>query len=478
MIGFGLTLSEVNLAAPTLDELYARVAERAAVTPEGGWVVGSGYDTTKIGTHPERDALDRAAPGRRVLLHHASRHMSVVNGLVLADLGIDDAAPPVSGGRVVTDADGRPTGLLQERAQGLTDQLLRPHPLPSLADAVARAGERYVSEGITSCTEAGIGGGWIGHSPAELDAYQRARETGRLHVRVELMVASDVLHPLGAHRDDGVDLGIDLGIRTGFGDDWLRVGAMKIFTDGSLGGRTAAMTEDWADDPCNHGFLQADKDALIATIVGAHQAGWQVAAHAIGDHGIDVALEAFTAAQHARPRPGARHRIEHFIAARPDQVTRAAGLGIVPVPQGRFVTAFGDGMPEAVGPDRVPWLCRQRSLIEAGMVLPGSSDRPVVEGAPLLGISSMVNRRAASGAPFNPGEAIGAEEALRAYTAGSAYASHLEHRKGSVTAGKLADLTVLSEDPTAVATDRIGGLEVLATIVDGEFKYDAGRFAG
>jgi hypothetical protein len=110
------------------------------------------------------------------------------------------------------------------------------------------------------------------------------------------MVASDVLHSLGAHGDDGVDLGIDLGIRTGFGDDWLRVGAIKVFTDGSLGGRTAAMTEDWADDPCNHGFLQADKDAPIAAIVGAHQAGWQVAAHAIGDHGIDVTLEAFTAA--------------------------------------------------------------------------------------------------------------------------------------------------------------------------------------
>jgi predicted amidohydrolase YtcJ len=473
MIGFGLALTEVDLRVASLDELYARVEATARATPAGEWVVGSGYDQTKTGGHPHRDVLDRIAPGRRVWLKHTSGHMCVVNSLVLAELGIDAAAPDVDGGRVSTDDNGRPTGLMEERAQELVGERTRPYPLTTLADAIARAGEQYLKEGLTSVTEAGIGGGWIGHSPAELAAYQSAREQGRLHVRVELMVASDVLHALGAHPDDGIERGLDLGMRTGFGDDWLRLGPMKIFTDGSLVGRTAAMSAPYHGDPANSGYLQADAAELAATIVAAHRAGWRVAAHAIGDRAIDLALDAFeTAARYPRADP--RHRIEHFAASRPDQVIRASERRVVAVPQGRFATELGDGMMAAVGPERHSWLYRQRSLLAAGMVLPGSSDRPVAAGAPLLGIHDMVNRRAASGAPFNAGEAVTAGEAVRAYTYGSAYASKAEHVKGSIEPGKLADFVVLSEDPTAVSQDRIADLEVLATIVDGAIRHDAG----
>jgi predicted amidohydrolase YtcJ len=244
MVGFGLSLAEVDLrssAVGSLDELYAAVARRAGTTAPGDWVVGSGYDQNKLGAHPDRDALDRAAPGRRVWLRHTSGHMCVVNSPVLAALGLDDAATEVAGGRVATDADGRPTGLLEERAQALVGSLVYPFPLAELTDAIARASQQYLSEGITSCTEAGIGGGWVAHSPAELAAYQAARDQGRLGVRVELMPASDVLHGLGAHAGDGLELALDLGLRTGFGDDWLRLGPVKVFADGSLVGRTAAM---------------------------------------------------------------------------------------------------------------------------------------------------------------------------------------------------------------------------------------------
>lgn len=196
-------------------------------------------------------------------------------------------------------------------------------------------------------------------------------------------------------------------------------------------------------------------DELYAQV--AARAGWRVAAHAIGDRAIDLALDAFDAAASRYPRRDARHRIEHFAAARPDQVARAAALGVIPVGQGRFATEIGDGMLAAVGPARHAWLYRQRSVLDAGLVLPGSSDRPVVAGTPLLGIHDMVNRRTAAGAPFNAAEAVTAEEALRAYTWGSAYASKAEHVKGSIEPGKLADFTVLSEDPTAVGPSRIAG---------------------
>jgi predicted amidohydrolase YtcJ len=474
MVWFGQSMSEIDLGAaavPTLADLYTAVARRAGTTADGAWVIGSGYDQNKLGAHPDRDGLDQAAPGRRVWLRHVSGHMCVVSSLVLADLGLADRPSDVPGGTVVTDAAGRPTGLLQERAQGLASGLLHPYPLAVLAEAIDRAGARYLSEGITSCTEAGIGGGWIGHTPAELAAYQLARDTGRLRVRVELMVASDVLHPIAAHPDDGLELGLDLGIRTGIGDDWLRVGAMKIFTDGSLIGRTAAMSADYAGEPGNRGYLQADGDELTATIIAAHRSGWQVAAHAIGDRAIDLVLDAYEQAQEHYPRTGTRHRIEHFAAARPDQVQRAAGLGVVAVPQGRFATEIGDGLLAAAGPDRESWLYRQRSLIDAGMTLPGSSDRPVSNGAPLLGVHDMVNRRTAAGIPFNPAEAVTAEQALRAYTSGSAYASHAEQARGTISPGKLADLVVLSDDPTAVSPEHIGGIEVLATFVDGTCRH-------
>jgi len=473
MIGFGLSLTEVDLRTGSQDELYARVAAKAATTPEGEWIIGSGYDQTRTGAHPHRDALDAIAPNHRVWLKHTSSHMCVVNSRVLDDLGIGEPVPQVDGGRVTTDATGRPTGLLEERAQELVGNLTHPYPLTVLTDAVDAAGRSYLAEGITSVTEAGVGGGWIGQSPVELAAYVTARDQGRLHVRVELMVISDVFHPLGAHPSDGIDTGIDLGLRTGFGDDWLRLGPMKIFTDGSLVGRTAAMSAPFEGDPGNSGYLQADADQLTERIVEAHRAGWRVAAHAIGDRAIDLALDAFADAADQYPRARPRHRIEHFAAARPDQVARAAKLGVIAVGQGRFASELGDGMLAAVGPERAAWLYRQRSLLDAGLVLPGSSDRPVASGAPLLGIHDMVNRRTATGAPFNAAEAITPAEALRAYTWGSAYASKQERTKGSISPGKLADFTVLSEDPTAVAPDRIAGLEVVATFLDGTLRHTA-----
>jgi predicted amidohydrolase YtcJ len=318
-----------------------------------------------------------------------------------------------------------------------------------------------------------VGGGWVGQSPVELAAYVAARDQGRLHVRTELMVVSDAFHPVGAHPADGIETGIDLGLRTGFGDDWLRLGPMKVFTDGSLVGRTAAMSAPYDGEPGNCGYLQGDPARLTETIIAAHRAGWRVAAHAIGDRAIDLALDAFDAAGARYPRRDVRHRIEHFAAARPDQVARAAALGVIPVGQGRFATEIGDGMLASVGPARQSWLYRQRSVLDAGVVIPGSSDRPVATGTPLLGIHDMVNRRTSSGAPFNAAEAITAKEALRAYTWGSAYASKAEHVKGSIERGKLADFAVLSEDPTLVSRDRIASLEVIATIVDGQLRYSA-----
>jgi predicted amidohydrolase YtcJ len=471
MAWFGASLDEVPLGGcRTVEEVYAAVAARAARQEAGSWVIGSGYDQNKLaGGHPTRHGLDRAAPGHHVRLKHASGHMSVVNSVVLAKL--DLAGVPV-GGDVVHDADGSPTGLLREQAQLLLRPLIYPTPVDRVVRGLRRASERYLSEGITSVQEAGIGGGLVGETPLEATAYQRAREQGLLGVRATLMVASSVLHDLEHDEGDRADFGLDLGLRSGFGDEWLRLGPMKIFADGSLIGRTAAMHDEFPGEPGNRGYFQVPEQELASTIRRAHAAGWQIATHAIGDRAIDTVLDAYAAALAEHPRADHRHRIEHCAVIAPDRLPRLAGLGLIPVPQGRFVNEIGDGMRAALGPGREDWCYRLRGFLDAGCVLPGSSDRPVVDGAPLSGLADMVRRRTSSGHPLGPAEALTPAQALHSYTAGSAYAAFREHDLGTLEPGKLADFAVLSGDPLDEAA--LDGIRVLGTVVGGDLRYEAG----
>lgn len=475
---FGMSLGELPLGTADvrcLDDIYGAVAAAARDTPRGGWVIGAGYDQNRLAErrHPTAQELDRVAPDHLVWLRHTSGHMAVVNGAVLGAIGMETAAVP-PGGQVERDADGRPTGLLLESAQTLVRDLVYPYPLEDIAGAIDLATRHYLREGITSAQEAGIGAGLVSWSPQELAAYALARASGRLHVRTTLMVAADTLHEVGGSPADPGTFGLDLGITTGLGDDTLRIGALKIFADGSLLGRTAAMKEPFADQPGNAGYLQREPAELRSLIVRAHRAGWQIATHAIGDHAVSTVLDCYEEALRELPRRDHRHRIEHCGVAGDDELDRMARLGVVPVPQGRFVNELGDGMARALGPDRTRACYRQRSFLDRGIALPGSSDRPVVTGTPLLGIADLVLRRTASGAEFGPDEALTPLQALHAWTLGSAYATFEEHRKGSLVPGKLADLAVLSGDPTAVAPEQIAGLQVLATVVGGELRFDAG----
>jgi predicted amidohydrolase YtcJ len=470
MAWFGQSLDEVALSGLTrLDQLYERVAERAAKLPADGFVIGAGYDHTAIGGHPHRAALDRAAGGRPVLLKHRSGHVSTVNSPVLERIGVLDGSAEVpTGGVVVRDEHGHPTGTLEEQAQSLVNALLVPYPTEELAGAIGKASAVYAAQGLTHVTECGIGAGWVGRSPLELAAYQRARAAGELTVRVALMPVMDALHPVHGHPDDGGPLhGLDLGMVTGFGDDRLRLGPVKIFLDGSLVARTAAMLEPFCDHGNPPGYLQDDPEFMRAGILGAHAACWRVAAHAIGDRAVDLALDIFAEAQRRHPRPDVRHRIEHAAVTNPEQITRMAELGVTPVPQPRFLYEIGDTMAAAVGPDRVDRLYRHASFLRAGLRVPGSSDRPVADGAPLLGMQSMVQRLTSGGTVLGPDERVDGLTALRAYTRDAAWVAGEEHAWGSLTPGKLADFVLLSDDVTAVPAEEIGSIGVLATFVGG-----------
>lgn len=475
MAWFGLALAEIDLSqAVDLDHLYRLVADRAAEVPTDALVVGSGYDDTRLGGHPHRRHLDAAGGGRPVWLKHRSGHVCAVSSEVLTRVGVlGGSAEAPEGGVVVHDADG-PTGVLEEQAQNMVVGLVTPYPAEVLSQAVARASRVYAAEGLTHVTEAGIGHGWLGKSPIELAAYQAARERGELRTRVQLMPTVSALHDLSGHTDDDMRLGLDLGMRTGFGDDWLRLGPMKIWLDGSLIARTAAVDEPFCDGGHGSGYLQDDPHQMREQLLAAHKGGWRVAAHAIGDRAVDLVLDVLDEAHRLWPRPGVRHRIEHAGITRPEQVERMARLGVTPVPQHRFLHDIGDTMLAAVGPARAPFLYRHATFLAAGIRVPGSSDRPVAEGAPLAGMQSMVERLSSSGVRIGDGERVDALTALRAYTIDSAWVAGEERDRGSLTPGKRADFVLLDQDITAVPSGEIASTRVLATVAGGDLTHGEG----
>ncbi|MET3812317.1 amidohydrolase [Arthrobacter sp. UYEF3] len=475
-VWFGLGLMEANVgAAASLDEVYDIVAEAAARTAPGEWVVASGYSPLLLGgQQPDRDRLDAAAGGRPVWIKHSSGHACTLNGAALKLVAANaDLTAPIDGGAVVTGENGLPTGLLEENAMRLVQDILLPYPLETIERALDLATSHYLSEGITSVTDAGIAGGWIGYSPREFAAYQNARDKGLLSVRMQPMMVMDALHDVPGHAEDPAARTLDAGIRSGLGDDWLRLGPVKIFSDGSLLGSTAFMTEEYVGCTHNHGYLQMDADQLRESALGAYRAGWALAMHAIGDHAVDHAIDIITEAQDNYGSNSQPNRIEHGGVVRPDQLDRIAEAGIVLVPQPHFITEFGDGMARLLGPKRTSWSYPAKSLLERAITLPGSSDRPVSNGRPLHVMQSFVERLTPSGEVYGPDERITAAEALAAYTTGSAAATGTGHIKGQLAPGYLADLVFLDQDPTAVDPSNIAATQVLATMVGGQIRFGA-----
>ncbi|HEX2299244.1 MAG TPA: amidohydrolase, partial [Pseudonocardiaceae bacterium] len=452
-----------------VDQVLETVRAAAARTPGTGWVEVAGYDVRPVDRPLCAADLDTVSRSRPIYVQDRSGHACVVNSAVLERLPEHYRIAGTPG--VVLDPDGRPTGGLAEAAQQAARVLRLPYSVDEVEQAIAAGARQCLAVGVTLCAEAGIGAGLIGHSPVEAVAYQRALEHKRLPIRMQLMVSAEVLHPVGAHPADGIARGLDLGLRTGFGDQQLSLGALKVFLDGGMMARTAALTSPYRTG--GQGQLQDSPDRLCRVVVEAHAAGWQLAMHAIGDRAVDLALDAVEEAQRCCPRPQARHRIEHCGLVRPDQLDRLAVAGVAAVVQPSFLWAYGDDYASVMGPQRAPWMYRGRSFLDRGIPLAGSSDRPVACGAPLRAIQFMVQRTSSQGLVIGPDEALTVEQALHAYTRGGAYACGREHLQGSITTGKLADLVVLADDPVRVDPARIAEIEVLATYIGGWLVHPA-----
>lgn len=483
--GLGLTAIQLDQARG-LDDLYDRIRAEvarleAAGAPADAWVHGTGFNQKHHGGEfPDIAVLDEITGDRPLYLRHTSGHAAITNSATLRLVGaLEPGFENPTGGTVVRDDAGNPTGLVEESAQSLIQSLLLPYSSEEIANALDAATARYAAEGITSFCEAGIGGGWIGHSPTEACGYALARRTGRLHARATLMPAIDSLQQLVANAADfhgeGAGLGIGLGVPTGFGDDWVHFGHIKAFMDGSLLGGTAAVTESFClhnhGGGDNKGYLLNSPEKFRTDVRAAYRSGWPIALHAIGDAAIDLALDLIEECQTEYGDNGAKNRIEHFGVSRPDQVERAGRLGIVATPQASFTLPLGDQELKMVGPDREGWLYRTKSLLEAGVVVAGSSDLPVANNNVRVALQSLIDRTTEAGQLMGPDEAVDAETALRTYTVGSAIGTGQLANKGTLTRGKLADFVALSESP--LTATRIDELDVVATFVGGVVSYDS-----
>jgi predicted amidohydrolase YtcJ len=427
----------------TLSDALERLRGAAAATAPGGWVLGGGWDEAKWPErrYPTREDLDRVSAVHPVVARRIDCHMASVNTAALSR-----AADLRTVRGFETDPAGRPTGILKEDAFAAFARRYEAGEL-EMGRGLAAVARRAHRLGITSIHDVVDLAGWR--------AYQRARRAGRLRLRVYAMPRDTLLPSLAAS-----------GSMTGLGDDWLRLGAIKVFSDGSLGAYTAALGEDYAGRPGDRGLLVHDPAELRKILGTAHAAGFQTATHALGDEAIRQVVGALEDVQTSGPRKDARHRIEHFELPDEDLLRRAKAARLVVCAQPNFVGQWGgpaDVYESRLGRERASRNNPYRRILRHGIPLAFGSDG--MPYGPLYGIRAAVNG-------FFEDQRIPPEDAVRAYTAGGAFASFQEGIKGTLEDGKLADFVILDGDPFG-QPEALGACRVHSTWIGGSCVYAA-----
>ncbi len=463
-LSYGLSLREIDLVnTSTLAAAQERVRARSAETPPGQWLIGRGWDQSVWGdgAFPHKADLDAVTTLHPVFLRRKCGHVGWANSAALALAGITAQTPDPDGGEIERDDRGEPTGILKENALGLMFKLLA-EPTPEEAmDAVRVAMQNVHRMGIVGVHNL--------EGAAALRAMQQLRHTGELKLRVMAQIP-----------EADLDAAIQLGLQSGLGDEFLRIGAVKVFSDGALGARTAWMIEPYEGEAGNYGIAVADAEHMKAVVDKAIRAGFAVFTHAIGDMANRVVLDAIESSRRAGNGLNLRHRIEHAQVLHPDDLDRFAALGVIPSMQPIHCTQDMLVADKHWGA-RSRYAYAWRTLWDSGATLAFGSDAPVETPDVLQGIHAAVTRVRADGTPggngWIPEERIAVHEAVRAYTAGAAYAGGEENLKGTITPGKLADLVVLSQDIFSINPMAILETDVVATVFGGRFVHDTAGFA-
>ena len=464
---YGTDLLQIDCSpkrCKTIEDIQKAVLLEAKRKPAGEWVRGVGYDDTKTpaGRTLSRWDLDEVAPDHPVLIQQISGHWGVANSKALEIGGVREDAGDPKGGAYGRDAgSGRLNGILYEQAEfafvfeGTTGQppIIPPFSLKDRLRGMKLAADRYLASGITSVHDALV-------SAKTLETYQEARKKGDLKLRVYMLISIEYLPQLRG-----------LNLKTGFGNEWLKIGGVKILADGGIAGRTAYLSEPYVGSE-DRGILALESEQVLHELIRqGHSAGFQVCVHANGDRVIEMALDGFEKALDEFPRKDHRHRLEHCTVVNPEILKRIKKLRILVTPFGSYIYHHGEKMIPHYGARRVEMMFAHRSFLDYGIPVSGSSDNPCGPYEPLLAIQSCVTRRSAKGEVLGAQQRIDVVEAISIYTVASAYASFEEDLKGSIAAGKLADLIVLGEDPRRVNPDEIKDIPVLMTMVGGEFEY-------
>jgi predicted amidohydrolase YtcJ len=454
----GFRLSSVQLReAGTPAEFVRRIREFAATVPKGAWITGGDWDHQRWGGElPERSWIDSVTPDNPVWVNRLDGHMALANSAALRAAGVTRATADIAGGTIVRDATGEPTGILKDNAQNLVERVV-PAPPASLEDRALDAAMAYVAaQGVTSVHHMGT---WH-----DLAVFERAHAAGRLRTRIYAAVPLATWTRLR-----------DTVAARGRGDDWLRIGGLKGFVDGSLGSHTAAMFEPFTDAPTDRGLMVSTPDDLYRWTSGADKAGLHVIVHAIGDRAIATQLDIYQRVEREDAPRDRRFRIEHAQHIAPGDFPRFAALGVVASMQPYHAIDDGRWAEKVIGPERAKGTYAFRTLLDRGATLAFGSDWFVAPPTPLYGIYAAVTRRTLDDAHpdgWIPGQKITVEEALRAYTAGGAFASFEEAEKGVLAPGKLADLVVIDRDLTRIPPVEIRNAHVVMTVVGGRIIYE------
>ncbi len=465
---WALRRQQIDLSdASRPEQALAEVAERAAQTPPGTWILGGGFDRNAWpgAAWPTCQMLDAVAPQHPVMLSSHDYHSIWVNTLALRLAGVTAETPDPPGGRIVRDPiTGEPTGILSESAVRLIQRVVPSPTLNQVIAAVREAQPLAWAAGLTSIHEINDTDDMVAFR-----AFQELHRAGELGLRVCQNVPASRLETF-----------VQAGVQSGFGNEWVRIGGVKFFMDGALGSRTADMLEPYNEEPDNRGVPTMDKEEMLEQALRASRAGLSVSVHAIGDRAnrniLDV-LEVVRQDEENGSRRRLRHRIEHVQVIHPDDLPRLAQLDVIASMQPIHATSDMLAAERFWGPERCRLAYAWRSLLNTGACLAFGSDAPVEPFDVLAGIHAAVTRRRPDGTPgpdgWQPQERITAMEAVRAYTLGAAYASGEEAIKGSLTPGKLADMVVLSRDITACPAEEILSTRVEATILGGRIVYQA-----
>jgi len=466
LTGYGKSLEHINLVGTkSYQEILYLVDEKVKTVESGEWIRGRGWDQNDWDNKefPHHQALSIIAPNNPVILSRVDGHALLVNQKAMEIAGVNKFATTPAGGKIIKDSNGFPSGIFIDNAEKLITDHVPRYSTEKIRSIIANAANRCTELGLTGVGDAGI-------PVSRIDDYKYLIDNNKLSVRINAMLAdtvvSDIKGFLQKHKIDS------------YGNDFLRVKSIKLYADGALGSRGAALLEPYSDDPKNSGLIVTDYSHMLEVSKAALENDFQVCTHAIGDKAIRTLLDVYEDALKDHPNSDHRFRIEHSQIVNSDDVSRFAEIGVIPAMQPSHAVSDMPWTEDRIGSERVKGAYAFRSFIDEGIIIPCGSDFPVETNNPLTGIYHAITRQDENEYPeggWLPKQKMTIEEAIKGYTIWAAYAAFQENILGSIEVDKYADFTIIDKDILTIEPLDILSTKPIYTIIGGQIKYQAKR---